>query len=351
MPKQYDVVVVGAGLGGLSVATLLAKKGASVLLLERHNVPGGYATSFVRGRYEFEVALHELSGIGPPEHRGPLYRYLDSLGVASQLEFSPIGELYRSVFPDLDVTLPVGEEAGRETLCDTFPHEARGIRRFLDRIQGGQLEERDLNELKHQLHNKVIDRLDLKVVQQLSREELRFQLKDALERQVQAEGLPLSPAEAEVIVSGILDEIMGLGPLEVILADAAVSDVLVNGPHHIYVEKGGKLELTDVRFRDNEHLLNTINRIVAHIGRRIDESSPMVDARLKDGSRVNAIIPPLALDGPAMSIRRFGDKKLGPEDLIRFGSISPHMVQYLQAAVKSKINVLVSGGTGSGPGA
>jgi len=135
MPKQYDVVVVGAGLGGLSVATLLAKKGASVLLLERHNVPGGYATSFVRGRYEFEVALHELSGIGPPEHRGPLYRYLDSLGVASQLEFSPIGELYRSVFPDLDVTLPVGEEAGRETLCDTFPHEARGIRRFLDRIQ------------------------------------------------------------------------------------------------------------------------------------------------------------------------------------------------------------------------
>jgi phytoene dehydrogenase-like protein len=142
--EKYDVVVVGAGLGGLSAATMLAHNGLSVLLLERHNVPGGYATSFVRGRYEFEVALHELSGIGPPERRGGLYRYLDYLGVAEKVEFIRLPNLYRAVFfgqersfkgePDLDITLPVGQEAFEEKLCRTFPHEAKGIRRFLKRI-------------------------------------------------------------------------------------------------------------------------------------------------------------------------------------------------------------------------
>ena len=134
MTGKYDAIVVGAGLGGMAAAAVLAKNGLSVLLLERHNIPGGYATSFVRGRYEFEVALHELSGIGPPENRGILYEFLDSLGVAEQLEFIQIPELYRSVFPDLDVVLPVGLEAYEAKLCETFPDEAKGIKRFLKRV-------------------------------------------------------------------------------------------------------------------------------------------------------------------------------------------------------------------------
>jgi len=132
--KKYDVIVIGAGLGGLSAATMLARNGLGVLLLERHNVPGGYATSFVRGRYEFEVALHELSGIGPPERRGSLYRYLEYLGVADKVEFFHLPNLYRSVFPDLDVTLPSGRELFEAKLCQTFPTEAKGIRRFVKRV-------------------------------------------------------------------------------------------------------------------------------------------------------------------------------------------------------------------------
>ncbi len=134
MTNKYDAIVIGAGLGGLSAATMLARNGLGVLLLERHNVPGGYATSFVRGRYEFEIALHELSGIGPPERRGSLYRYLDYLGVASKVEFLRLPNLYRAVFPDLDVTLPAGREAFEAKLCQTFPHEANGIHRFVKRI-------------------------------------------------------------------------------------------------------------------------------------------------------------------------------------------------------------------------
>jgi phytoene dehydrogenase-like protein len=138
MADHYDAVVIGAGLGGLSAATMLARNGLGVLLLERHNVPGGYATSFVRGRYEFEVALHELSGIGPPEKRGGLYRYLEYLGVAERVEFLHVRNLYRAVFPQLDVTLPVGREAFEARLVETFPHEAKGIRRFLRRVYGFQ---------------------------------------------------------------------------------------------------------------------------------------------------------------------------------------------------------------------
>jgi prolycopene isomerase len=134
MKRKYDAIVVGAGLGGLSAATMLARNGLGVLLLERHNVPGGYATTFVRGRYEFELALHELSGIGPPEHRGGVYRYLEHLGMADKVEFLHMSNLYRSVFPDLDITLPVGREAFEAKLVETFPHEAKGIRRFVKRV-------------------------------------------------------------------------------------------------------------------------------------------------------------------------------------------------------------------------
>jgi phytoene dehydrogenase-like protein len=134
VPGKFDAIVIGAGLGGLSAATMLAQAGLSVLLLERHNIPGGYATSFVRGRYEFEVALHELSGVGPPERRGAVYRYLEYLGIADRVEFLHVPNLYRSVFPDLDITMPIGREAYEAKLAETFPHEAKGIGRFLDRV-------------------------------------------------------------------------------------------------------------------------------------------------------------------------------------------------------------------------
>ena len=134
MKKRYDAIVIGAGLGGLSAATYMANKGHSVLLLEKHNIPGGYATSFVRGRFEFEIALHELSGVGPPGHRGDLYRYLDAIGVAEKVEIVQTHEMYRTVLPDLDLTLPVGWTPYIEKLSETFPHEAEGIRRFMGRV-------------------------------------------------------------------------------------------------------------------------------------------------------------------------------------------------------------------------
>lgn len=148
MTKKYDVIVIGAGLGGLAVGTKLASKGLSVLMLERHNVPGGYATSFVRGRYEFEIALHELSGIGPPERRSSFFRFLDDIGVAERVEFEQVEHLYRCVFPDLDITLPQGTEAYTQTLVDAFPHEEDGIRRFLDMVWGL---EREVVVLEQQL--------------------------------------------------------------------------------------------------------------------------------------------------------------------------------------------------------
>ena len=228
--------------------------------------------------------------------------------------------------------------------------------KFLERLaQGGGASDpgsphgvRSIESIKQELHGKVIERLDLAVIQQLSREQLRVQLRQVVEQLVTLEKLPLSLADREKIVVSILDDILGLGPLEILLADPDVSDVLVNTHKQVYVEKGGKLKLTNVRFRDDRHLLNTINRIVSRLGRRIDESSPMVDARLPDGSRVNAIVPPLAIDGPILSIRRFGSNVLTTDALVQYGSLSPTMVTYLQAAVIARCNILVSGGTGSG---
>ena len=159
---------------------------------------------------------------------------------------------------------------------------------------------------------------------------------------------PLSAPEKAQLLREVLDEIFGLGPIEEFLRDPKVSDVLVNGPKRVYIERFGKLELTDVTFRDDEHLIQVIQRIAARIGRRIDESSPMLDARLADGSRVNAIIPPLALDGPAMSIRRFGTIPIDVDSLLKLGSLTQEMVLFLEACVRARMNILISGGTGSG---
>jgi pilus assembly protein CpaF len=203
-------------------------------------------------------------------------------------------------------------------------------------------------ELKGSLHGRIVDRLNLESVSRLSREQLSEEIAALLAQMVAEENLPLNRREREQMVLELIDEIMGLGPLEALMRDTTVSDILVNTFHTIYVERGGRLQRTGLRFRDNDHLQQTINRIVSRVGRRVDETSPMVDARLPDGSRVNAIIPPLAVDGPILSIRRFGGAPLRIEDLLRIGSMTEPMRLFVDAAVKSKLNVLVSGGTGTG---
>lgn len=202
--------------------------------------------------------------------------------------------------------------------------------------------------LKDRLHTQLLGRIDLEVMSSMKPERLREELGILVERLLLESGAALNAQERKRMVLDIQDEIMGLGPLEPLLADPTVSDILVNGPRQVYVERRGKLELTEVAFSDNDHLMKIIDKIVSRIGRRVDESSPMVDARLPDGSRVNAIIPPLALDGPVLSIRRFAVVPLTIHDLIDKRSLTPALAELLSAMVKAKMNVLISGGTGTG---
>jgi pilus assembly protein CpaF len=211
-----------------------------------------------------------------------------------------------------------------------------------------QQETESYHDLKGELHQRLIDKLELGTIDRLPREQLRDELRQILGVVLASTELPLNRSEREVMVEELLDELTGLGPLEPLLRDHSISDILVNTYSTVYVERFGRLELTPVRFRDNEHLTQIINRIVARIGRRVDDSSPMADARLPDGSRVNAIIPPLAIDGPILSIRRFGGAPLRFKDMLSIGSITPEMVGFMAAAVQAKMNVLVSGGTGTG---
>jgi pilus assembly protein CpaF len=204
------------------------------------------------------------------------------------------------------------------------------------------------HDLKGELHQRLIDKLDLKTIEKLPREQLREELRVILGSILSGTDLPLNRAEREQMVEELLDEVTGLGPLEPLLRDQSIADILVNTYSTVYIERFGKIELTGVRFRDNAHLTQIINRIVSQIGRRVDETSPMVDARLQDGSRVNAIIPPLAIDGPMLSIRRFGASPLRIKDLVRIGSMTPDMVAFLGSCVKAKLNMVISGGTGTG---
>jgi pilus assembly protein CpaF len=205
-------------------------------------------------------------------------------------------------------------------------------------------------ELKTRIHDRLLDLIDLSLIDKLDQEALRRELRGFVERILQQEGLnlPLNAIERERILREIQDEVLGLGPLEPFLQDSTVSDILVNTFKKIYVERAGKLELTDARFKDDAHLRKIIDKIVSSVGRRIDESSPMVDARLKDGSRVNAIIPPLAIDGPSLSIRRFSADPLELEDLISFKTLTPEIGEILKGMVRARLNILISGGTGSG---
>jgi pilus assembly protein CpaF len=205
-------------------------------------------------------------------------------------------------------------------------------------------------ELKSRIHNDLLNRLDLDRLTRLQREvaepELRNLILGMLDRESAA--TPLSLFERESLMSDVINELFGLGPLEALLRDGTISDILVNRHDQVYVERDGKLEETDIMFKDDGHLMQIIERIVSSVGRRIDESSPMVDARLADGSRVNAIIPPLALDGPTMSIRRFRTDRLGAHDLVDRNSWTEPMLEFLQAVVACRLNLIVSGGTGSG---
>lgn len=205
-------------------------------------------------------------------------------------------------------------------------------------------------ELKTKIHNRLLDLIDLSIIGTLEHSVVRAEIRGLIETILSEEknGIPLNFAERETLFSEILDEVLGLGPLEPFLQDPRVSDILVNTYKQIYLEKRGKLELTHARFKDDAHLMKIIDKIVSSVGRRIDESSPMVDARLPDGSRVNAIIPPLAIDGPMLSIRRFAVDPLELGDLIEYGTLTTEVGEILKAVVKARLNIIISGGTGSG---
>src|SRR5271168_328396 len=206
----------------------------------------------------------------------------------------------------------------------------------------------DFGAVKTAIHRKLIQKLNLDRLTEINREEVRREVGHILEALVVGESTPMNLQERERLAQEVLDEVFGLGPLEPLLADPTVSDILVNTYRHVYVERNGLLEMTSVQFRDDVHLMGIIDRIVSAIGRRVDESSPMVDARLADGSRVNAIIPPLSVDGPCLSIRRFGRDPLTAEDLLSNNTLTPSMLELLQGCVKARLNILISGGTGAG---
>jgi pilus assembly protein CpaF len=209
-------------------------------------------------------------------------------------------------------------------------------------------ERSEYQQVKADLHRKILDRLDLEKLGRTNSETAREEVLILIRTSVNSEAVPLSFAERERLAREILDEIFGLGPLEPLLKDPSISDILVNRFDRVYIERGGKLEQTGLSFKDNQHLMQIIDRIVSRVGRRIDESSPMVDARLADGSRVNAIIPPLAIDGACLSIRRFGRDPVTARQMIENKTLTEPMLELLSAMVKGRLNLLISGGTGAG---
>ncbi len=212
-------------------------------------------------------------------------------------------------------------------------------------IGAGALE---FQEIKFTLHRRLLDRINLEALSSIVGDRARVEIRAAVARLVEEENPPLNLVEKEHLIEEVLDEVFGLGPLEPLLQDPSISDILVTTPKLVYVERGGKLYRTPVEFKDNNHLLRIIEKIVSRVGRRVDESSPLVDARLPDGSRVNAAIPPVAVDGPLLSIRRFGSHTIGGDDLVRKGAMTSGMLELLRGAVRARLNILIVGGTGAG---
>jgi pilus assembly protein CpaF len=206
----------------------------------------------------------------------------------------------------------------------------------------------EFQQLKFTLHRKLLDRINLEAISSMATDRVRGEVRTVVAKLVREEKTPLSLVETDRVIEEVLDEVFGLGPLEPLLKDPSISDILVTTPHLVYVERGGKLYRTPVEFKDNSHLLRIIEKIVSRVGRRVDESSPMVDARLPDGSRVNAVIPPVAVDGPLLSIRRFGRHAMKGEDLVAKLAMTEGMLALLKACVKARLNMLICGGTGAG---
>lgn len=224
------------------------------------------------------------------------------------------------------------------------PAATGGMNSFAD----ARSSSKSFDDLKRIIHSKLVEKLDLSKVSDLQGEVLRREIRLVVERLCDTENPLLNRMERERLIDEVLDETFGFGPLEVLLKDPTISDIMINGPFKIYVERRGKMEKTEVRFRDNQHLLQIIDRIVSKVGRRVDETTPLADARLPDGSRVNVIIPPLALDGATMSIRRFGSTPLKLEDLLNFNAFTKEMAILMEAAIKARLNIIISGGTGCG---
>ena len=205
-----------------------------------------------------------------------------------------------------------------------------------------------MSEIKLELHRALLENLNLAALEHASEQDLRSEINEISAEILAEKSIVLNREDRIQLNSELYDEVTGLGPLETLLKDDSINDILVNGPQQIFVERDGKLQLTDVTFKDEKHLLRIIDKIVSAVGRRVDESNPYVDARLKDGSRFNAMVPPIAVDGSLVSIRKFKKDKLGIDDLVSFGAFSEEMAAYLQAAVATRLNIIVSGGTGSG---
>ncbi len=216
------------------------------------------------------------------------------------------------------------------------------------RNRSGLSSEQDFEALKRLIHGKLVEKLDLSRLGDLEGDTLRREIRLVVEHLCDTENPLLNRSERERLIEEVLDETFGFGPLEILLKEPGVADIMINGPKNVFIEKGGRIQKSEVTFRDNDHLLQILDRIVSRVGRRVDETCPMVDARLPDGSRLNAVIPPLALDGPSLTIRRFGSKPLALEDLLKFGAFTPEMVMLLEGAMKARLNCIISGGTGSG---
>ncbi len=217
-----------------------------------------------------------------------------------------------------------------------------------EEVDASRMSSRQAQDVKSIVHRELIDKLDLDKLMKMPDGRARQQLVSIIHQLVSRQEVPLSAVEREVLARDVMNEVLGLGPLEPLLQDPTVNDILVNTWKTVYVERNGVLEKTSVAFKDDVHLMHIIDKIVSGVGRRVDESSPMVDARLADGSRVNVIVPPLAVDGPILSIRRFGSKPLTAQDLVAKGALTPEMLEVLQKAVRARLNIVVSGGTGAG---
>jgi len=237
------------------------------------------------------------------------------------------------------------QEEPRKALVKTAPPRRAGEVAPMDKDK--RRKER-LGEIKLELHKALLDNLNLGALETASEQELRTEINAIANESLETMGIVLNRDERQTLSQDLFFEVTGLGPLETLLKDETVNDILVNGPQQIFVERDGRLELTDITFKDEKHLLRIIDKIVSAVGRRVDESNPYVDARLADGSRFNAMVPPIAVDGSLVSIRKFKKDKLGIEELVNFGAFTEEMAAYLQAAVSTRLNVIVSGGTGSG---